>query len=870
MKQLGKHVDQYVYVHEDAFNNMPAAWQQQLEQALLVARECGWSGTFNVAKLHKSGRETSLLHYPRFLDVPFPSLRSSVHIDTEGNTLSIRDYSEQENPPILHRKELLLPIDDPRRLEWSLLTAQAEAAGLFDSPKTIGTRRQWLATLAARGFALDDGELVPLANELNDPEFDANSCGELDRGEGGVARHRTALSRTTLSAPTQALIRRGLLNPTTSFFDYGCGRGDDVAALRALGIDARGWDPYFARTTEKSHAAVVNIGFVINVIEDRVERCEALREAFELTTGVLSVAAMLAHRAPSGGKPFADGYFTTRRTFQKYYNQAELGEYIAEVLNEPPIAIAQGVYFVFKDADLRARILEERYTRRPGQTLPIERPSSRSNHARVARPQRPRHSPAADRVLLLEKEIEEVWQFAVHFGRTPDDSELPSELRTRLEEKGTTATRCVRLALRQLDTSGLQLARARRSDDTLVLLAVQRLSRRGKGAALGERAIRDARAFFGGLHSAQVVADGLLKKLRDEREVLASCQAAYELGLGWLQDDQLQFATSLLIRLPVLLRIYVAASTLLLGPLDQFDILKIHARTGKVSLMQYEKFDDDPVPALQIRVKVNLRTQKVDEYAYGRDYPAPLLFHKSRYMDKSAASYGPQLQFEGKLNALCLLDGAHEPSAAGFHQKLRELRWEISDGDLVRSHSRPSLDDSCGTYLRYRDLIQCGETIATTGLPNLPVNIASYNALLDLAKAVIDPVIEYFGAIRLTYGFCSSGLARMIKGRIAPRVDQHCAFELSRSGTPICARGGAACDFIVEDENMFDVAEWIYRNTPVDRIYVYGANRPIHVSFSEVPTRAVYQLIQAANGKLIPRKVSADDPAKPLAFDRAR
>jgi hypothetical protein len=31
----------------------------------------------------------------------------------------------------------------------------------------------------------------------------------------------------------------------------------------------------------------------------------------------------------------------------------------------------------------------------------------------------------------------------------------------------------------------------------------------------------------------------------------------------------------------------------------------------------------------------------------------------------------------------------------------------------------------------------------------------SYNALVELAEHVLDPVIDYFGMIRLTYGFCS-------------------------------------------------------------------------------------------------------------------
>lgn len=77
----------------------------------------------------------------------------------------------------------------------------------------------------------------------------------------------------------QALSRHGLVRQGITFFDYGCGRGDDVRGLIANGIDATGWDPHFAGDADKRVADLVNIGFVINVIEDIDERVEALRGA---------------------------------------------------------------------------------------------------------------------------------------------------------------------------------------------------------------------------------------------------------------------------------------------------------------------------------------------------------------------------------------------------------------------------------------------------------------------------------------------------------------------------------------------------------------------------------------------------------------
>ncbi|WP_376303335.1 hypothetical protein, partial [Streptomyces sp. NPDC056045] len=101
-------------------------------------------------------------------------------------------------------------------------------------------------------------------------------------------------------------------------------------------------------------------------------------------------------------------------------------------------------------------------------------------------------------------------------------------------------------------------------------------------------------------------------------------------------------------------------------------------------------------------------------------------------------------------------------------------------------------------------------------------------------------------------------LARAIKrrgvGRIAPDLDQHAAHEVDRFGKLICARAGAAVDFLIEDEDMYAVAEWIAINLPFDRIYIYGANRPIHVSFGPEPARQIV-FVDRSNGRVRPRIV---------------
>lgn len=64
-----------------------------------------------------------------------------------------------------------------------------------------------------------------------------------------------------LSAPVQLLLRHALLSLGKELFDYGCGKGDDMAALGAVGYSVRGWDPFYAAECEISRAHVVNLGF---------------------------------------------------------------------------------------------------------------------------------------------------------------------------------------------------------------------------------------------------------------------------------------------------------------------------------------------------------------------------------------------------------------------------------------------------------------------------------------------------------------------------------------------------------------------------------------------------------------------------------
>ena len=51
-------------------------------------------------------------------------------------------------------------------------------------------------------------------------------------------------------------------------------------------------------------------------------------------------------------QPYNDGYLTQRGTFQKFFTQQELREWIDTTLHVSSVAAAPGIFFVFRDASL--------------------------------------------------------------------------------------------------------------------------------------------------------------------------------------------------------------------------------------------------------------------------------------------------------------------------------------------------------------------------------------------------------------------------------------------------------------------------------------------------------------------------------------
>src|SRR5664279_4347115 len=182
-----------------------------------------------------------------------------------------------------------------------------------------------------------------------------------------VARHRTAMTRSALSRPLASALADELLDSSWSIFDYGCGRGDDLRHLTALGYTADGWDPTHRPRAERITADVVNLGSVITVIEHPGERAETLRASWKLARQLLVVSSRLTWDARDLiGRPLGDGLLTRAGTFQKFYEQTELAAWIEQTLGVQAHAAAPGIFYVFREAAVAQQFLANRvYRYRP-------------------------------------------------------------------------------------------------------------------------------------------------------------------------------------------------------------------------------------------------------------------------------------------------------------------------------------------------------------------------------------------------------------------------------------------------------------------------------------------------------------------------
>ncbi|MEZ4405711.1 MAG: hypothetical protein R3A52_04325 [Polyangiales bacterium] len=238
---------------------------------------------------------------------------------------------------------------------------------------------------------------------------------------------------------------------------------------------------------------MVNLGFVLNVIEDPRERREALTRAFALSRAVLSVSAIVGGRAEvERHRAFGDGVLTSRNTFQKYFGHEELGAFIADALGREPVSVGPGLCFVFRRDEDEQDFLEARQ-RSSGRFGAMPAPPATERAPRAPRAARVKPPSRWERHAEL---IEDFWRACLALGRAPQEgSSLASE--SSPTRRGLAQPRYCAASRRESGPTRWR-SRAPTHGETCGLLRAQPLRAAAlRLPTLGDRARADVREFWG-------------------------------------------------------------------------------------------------------------------------------------------------------------------------------------------------------------------------------------------------------------------------------------------------------------------------------------------------------------------------------------
>ena len=474
------------------------------------------------------------------------------------------------------------------------------------------------------------------------------------------------MKRSALSRPVQSAASDGLLSAGSEFLDYGCGLGDDVELLLPLGIRAIGWDPVHRPLTPLSESSIVNLGYVVNVIEDPAERVNTLRQAWALTGRLLIVSGRLVNELKNEpARQFSDGFITKTKTFQKYYEQSELRQWIELVVGEQAVVAAPGIFYVFRDLDWKESFLASRIRRKPT----IEKVSSLVSRF-------------TDHRDLLQPLVE----FLAQRGRLPDHHEARN-----FEQIGRTfgsLKKAFRLILRVTGAEQWDVARTDRRNDLLVYLALSRFGGRPRRRQLPLDLDSDVRAFCGTYRKACETADHLLFQAGNRNAIDESIRVSQ---VGKKTHSALYVHRRALSSLPSLLRVYEGCARTLVGEVEGANVVKLHREAPQVSYLGYPGFDVNPHPALVGSLLVNLQTLRVSYRDYSTSDNPPILHRKEEFIMKDDPNHDVFAMLTAEEEKLGLYaDTQSIGTAQGWRDTLSRLALEIVDHSIFKKPNLPS------------------------------------------------------------------------------------------------------------------------------------------------------------------------------------
>jgi DNA phosphorothioation-associated putative methyltransferase len=297
-----------------------------------------------------------------------------------------------------------------------------------------------------------------------------------------------------------------------------------------------------------------------NVIENAGERAATLREAWELTGKLLIGSARLIIAATAGHQTvYEDGCLTQRGTFQRYYQQHELRGWIEETLGVSSVPAGPGIFYIFRDPELKQSFLAARYRR------PAIAPRQRQSDALFEQ----------YRALLAP-----LMAFVTAHGRLPEESEL--DVAPQICEVMGSLRHAFAIIQRVTGADQWSSIRKARTQDLLIYLALARFEGRPRFSDLPRALQLDVRALFSTYRRACALADDLLFSAGNLQPIDAAGRSAV---VGKLTPSALYVHISGLSQLPPLLRIYKGCARTYIGTVEGANLIKLHRGIPQVSYL---------------------------------------------------------------------------------------------------------------------------------------------------------------------------------------------------------------------------------------------------------------------------------------------
>jgi DNA phosphorothioation-associated putative methyltransferase len=465
-----------------------------------------------------------------------------------------------------------------------------------------------------------------------------------------------------MSKPVRLAVQDGLITPEVRVLDFGCGHGEDMRQLGEIGVHVEGWDPVHRPHGQRTPSHVVNLGYVLNVIESPEERMDVIRECWGLTERVLIVSARctLEDGPEEGTETYGDGYVTRLGSFQKFYEQSELRQWIHEALGQDPLPMAPGIFLVFRDESLRETWRAQRFRRR------------------VALPR------VSTRLRLFQEHkvlLESVMAFFTERGRLPQEDEFPliDDLRTHFGSFPK-AFQVIRSVTGLEPWTDIQ---ANRRMDLLVWLALTRFHMRPQFTTLPIFLQRDIKSLFSAYTRACEEADNLLMSI-GKTEVRE--EAISKSPFGKLMPKGLYVHIDYLDELPPVLRLYEGCARAFVGGISGANLIKFHRDGAQVSYLTYEDFDRNPHPELLDSVVVSLDGRKIRRRNYKGHTNRFILHRKETFIPTSASRWETYHRLTAQEEKWGLyVDPSAIGTQAGWQRVLNEKGCRLVGHRLARS-----------------------------------------------------------------------------------------------------------------------------------------------------------------------------------------